>query len=70
MSKKIYIDGTDISGCEWIREIELDSEYICACNSLNKTSSYCKDNPNCYYKQLARKEQECKELKKQLWNTF
>ena len=26
----------------------------------------CKNNPNCYYKQLARKEQECEELRKQL----
>ena len=78
MKTKQIIDEVDVSGCEWIREIELDSEYICTCNSLNKTSSYCKDNPNCYYKQLKRvenqivdlnkmvdtKEQECEELKK------
>lgn len=77
MKTKQIIDEVDVSGCEWIREIELDSEYICTCNSLNKTSSYCKDNPNCYYKQLKRvenqivdlnkmvdtKEQECEELK-------
>ena len=64
MKTKQIIDEVDVSWCEWIREIELDSEYICTCNSLNKTSSYCKDNPNCYYKQLKRKEQECEELKK------
>ena len=64
MGKEIYIDGTDVSGCEWIREIELDSEYICTCNSLNKTSSYCKDNPNCYYKQLKRKENQIVDLSK------
>ena len=61
--KQIIINEVDVSWCEWIREIELDSEYICTCNSLNKTSSYCKDNPNCYYKQLARKEQEYEELR-------
>ena len=77
MKTKQIIDEVDVSWCEWIREIELDSEYICTCNSLNKTSSYCKDNPNCYYKQLKRvenqivdlnkmvdtKEQECDQLK-------
>ena len=62
--KQIIIDGVDVSGCEWIREVGLDSQYICTCNSPNKTSGYCKDNPNCYYKQLKRKEQECEELKK------
>ena len=62
MKTKQIIDEVDVSWCEWIREIELDSEYICTCNSLNKTSSYCKDNPNCYYKQLKRKEQELKNI--------
>lgn len=61
--KRIIIDGIDVSGCEWIREVGLDSEYICNCNSPNKTSGYCKYNPNCCYKQLKRKEQECEKLK-------
>ena len=26
-------------------------------------NTFCDNNPNCYYKQLKRKEQECKELK-------
>ena len=26
----------------------------------------CKNNPNCYYKQLARKEQECKDLREDI----
>lgn len=64
--KQIIIDNVDASGCEWIREVGLDSEYICTCNSPNKTSGYCKDNPNCYYKQLKRKEQECEALKAEL----
>ena len=61
--KQIIIDGVDVSGCEWIREVGLDSEYICTCNSPNKTSGYCKYNPNCCYKQLKRKEQECDRLR-------
>ena len=61
--KQIIIDDVDVSGCEWIREVGLDSEYICTCNSPNKTSGYCKYNPNCHYKQLKRKEQECERLR-------
>lgn len=64
--KKIIIDGIDVTGCEWISEVGLDSEYICNCNSPNKTSGYCKYNPNCCYKQLKRKEQECEELKAEI----
>ena len=63
--KKIIIDGIDVTGCEWISEVGLDSEYICNCNSPNKTSGYCKYNPNCCYKQLKRKEQECERLEEE-----
>ena len=59
--KQIIIDGVDVSGCEcYTPNIEMD----CILHPLQ--SDACKNNPNCYYKQLARKEQECKELKKQL----
>ena len=62
--KQIIIDGCDVSGCEWCKEVGLDSEYICTCNSSKKVSGYCKDNPNCYYKQLKHEEQECEEFRK------
>lgn len=68
--KQIIIDGVDVSGCEWIREVGLDSEYICTCNSPNKTSGYCKYNPNCRYKELKAKEQECEKLKENLPNAI
>ena len=29
-------------------------------------NTFCDNNPNCYYKQLAREKQECEELKKQI----
>lgn len=38
-------------------------EYDC------KLGRYCKLNPNCYYKQLKAKEQECEELKERLVRT-
>ena len=65
-NKQIIIDEIDVSGCEWIREVGLDSEYICTCNSPNKTSGYCKYNPNCNYKLYKRKEQECERTKERL----
>ena len=74
MSKEIYIDGTDVSGCEFLT-ISNDKQ-LCRCIKLdlfggiefveNAKNGNCKDNPNCYYKQFKRKEQECKELKIQL----
>ena len=59
--EKIIIDSVDVSTCKhYINSTHLD--YNC-----NKTpaSTYCKNNPDCYFKQLKRKEQECEELKKQ-----
>ena len=64
MDNKVIIDGVDVSGCECSSQIDLDINIICNSNSPKKCSGYCKDNPNCYYKQLKRKEQECEKLKK------
>ena len=59
--KQIIIDGVDVSGCEWYKQGA--TGFICA--DYNKSND-CSKNPNCYYKQLKRKEQECEELKKQI----
>lgn len=59
MTEKIIIDSVDVSTCKhYINSTHLD--YNC-----NKTpaSTYCKNNPDCYFKQLKRKEQECESLK-------
>ena len=63
MTNKQIIDGVDVSGCEWSGQIDLDINIICNSNSPKKCSSYCKDNHNCYYKQLALKEGIIKRLK-------
>ena len=60
--KHIIIDGVDVSKCEWFGQIDLDINIICTLNSPKKCSGYCKDNPNCVYKQLKRKEKECERL--------
>lgn len=60
MTKKIIIDGVDVSGCCWCN-FEPDTEPYCEINDGEDLG--CEDNPNCYYKQLKRKEQECEEEK-------
>lgn len=56
MTDKTIIDGVDISGCEHYDEVCLGNHHY----------KWCKDNDNCYYKQLKRKEQECDQLKQTL----
>ena len=70
IDKQIIIDGVDVSGCEWFGQIDLDINVICTSNSPKKCNTYCKDIPNCYYKQLKRKEQKCEGLKRDLHKNF
>ena len=61
--KQIIIDGVDISGCEKQGETIAgitcgNGERIRLANEIITKHKLCKDNPNCVYKQLARKEQE------------
>ena len=59
--KQIIIDGVDVSGCIYFKKNNKMS--MCrACNSGVGTP-YCEYHKDCYYKQLKRKEQECKVLK-------
>ena len=60
--KQIIIDGVDVSGCSNLYDIE---DCICIDNGIEE---HCKDK-NCYYKQLKRKEQECEELRGDLYFT-
>lgn len=53
--EKIIIDGVDVSKCKFINNI-----YFSPCGG-------CKNDDNCYYKQLQRKEQECEKWKEK-WN--
>ena len=62
--KEIIINGVDVRKCvhrQWD-----NSQKIHLCyngNSPLTPWSWCEENPNCYYKQLARKTQELKEIK-------
>lgn len=51
----IMIDGVDVSRCK----------YLPYCNDKQGNCAF---EPNCYFKQLARKTQECEELKKEIIN--
>ena len=74
--KQIIIDGVDVSGCINYRP-SVDTTQVSYTNACSIgiwqrwysnlepnciMSCSCKDNPNCYYKNWQRKEQECEEL--------
>lgn len=70
MTEQIIIDGVDVSGCDRLNifpmRYGIEPHEICL-TSLEQwggQEKYCKDRPNCYYKQLKRKEQECERLSK------
>ena len=75
MTEEIIIDGVDVSGCvkqgETVAGITCgNGERIRLANEIITKHKLCKDNPNCIYKQLKRKEQECEELKKELAKVY
>ena len=63
--KQIIIDDVDVSGCKHLyKEIDCLAhiDFSECCEGYNPSYGYC-PNTDCYYKQLARKEQENKKLK-------
>lgn len=55
--KEIIIDGVDVSGCSELFKTTQRPQ----CALIDQY--YCETNPDCYYKQLKRLEQENAELK-------
>ena len=65
LHKQIIIDGVDVSGCKYYFDEK------CRCMDASIMQDFylcpqCNSNPNCYYKQLKCKEQECERLKKEI----
>lgn len=62
--KPIYLDGVDMSKCEWFK----DGMCYAECDLEGYTDWECHDEDlnNCYFKQLARKTQECEQKEKEL----
>ena len=68
--KQIIIDDIDVSRCQKQGETIVgitcgNGERIRLANEIITKHKLCKDNPNCIYKQLKRKEQECEELREE-----
>ena len=66
MTEEIIIDGVDVSGCvkqgETVAGITCgNGERIRLANEIITKHKLCKDNPNCYYKQLQREKQNSQE---------
>lgn len=64
-NKQILINDVDVSGCEFY----FDEKCRCMDASIMQdfySCPQCNSNPNCYYKNYKRKEQECKKLYIQL----
>ena len=58
----IVIDGVDVSGCEYCLKMTK-----CRCTIQRDVyKCLCEENPDCYYKQLKRKEQALDEIEKYL----
>lgn len=57
-SKSIIIDGVDVSECKYYDDLDCYAERDNCGYPLD-----CKDSPNCYFKQLKRKEQILAEIK-------
>lgn len=64
--EQIIIDGVDVSGC--VSFDKLNGQNICCYEDTREDkipfANFCVENKDCYFKQLARKTQECKELKR------
>lgn len=61
----MIIDGFDVSGCKYFDcgNKECKAEYYLRYGYEIVEYDSCRENTNCYFKQLKRKEQECEELK-------
>ena len=59
--EQIIIDGVDILDCDNYYVKQETDQVKC-----DLSGEYCRENKNCFYKQLARKTQECKSLKEQI----
>lgn len=69
--EKIIIGGVDVSECKCLHNVKVITElaqpedFEILCGATNGAIK-CEKWKDCYFKQLARKTQECEELKKQV----
>ena len=75
MTEEIIINGVDVIGCvkqgETVAGITCgNGERIRLANEIITKHKLCKDNPNCYYKQLMRTKQKLDKIKKEKTNEW
>ena len=67
MADKIIIDGIDISECNYAilpkHQCPMKSMPYAKETSCIACKEHCKNNPNCYFKQLKRAEQKLEKIK-------
>ena len=59
--KQIIIDGIDVSRCEHLfRDVDCLAhiDFSNCCEGYDKEYGYCPNIPDCYFKQLKRKEKD------------
>ena len=67
-----FIDDVDVSYCEYSRYDEDEKIYTCDLSEFDNKYKCC-ENPNCYFKQLERKKDQCSEcdvaerMSKMIW---
>lgn len=66
--KPIYLDGVDVSEC--VSFDKLNGQNICCYEDTRENkipfANFCVENKDCYFKQLARKTEECEQKDKEL----
>ena len=63
--KQIMINGINVSKCVHRQWDNSQKTHLCCSSNTPLTSgNCCEENPNCYFKQLARKTGECEKSSK------
>ena len=74
MNEEIIIDGVDVSGCDRYNDFPCKhgEPYAICLASFEQWNDgehkYCKDRPDCYYKQLKRLQAENGRLRQEIFN--
>jgi len=69
MEKNIIIDGVNVAGCKYLYNADFEFDTHVHCLDKICRNTRCRNNPNCYYKQLQRKEQECEQWKQKYYSS-
>lgn len=68
---KVIIDGCNVAECQYYFYEDTEKAHTCRLIQVDDDLHYiCKDNPDCYFKQLQRAKAENKKLKEWLEKTI